>query len=119
MEVAVQGARACTMREFGNMGVPRLQMTGRLGLRGEQIITFAMSAHRHNCALQVKACRALRNFADNVAANQTRIAGLPLSVRACLQRLHVSAARRGGALAGAKRMSQCRKGRYGAQSATD
>jgi hypothetical protein len=42
---------------------------------GGQIITFAMSAHRQNCGLQVKACRALRNFADNNAANQIRIAG--------------------------------------------
>ena len=58
------------------------------------MIASAMSAHSHSSGLQVKACRALRNFADNSAENQVtrllaansacRVSGVALRLRRVL-----------------------------------
>ena len=55
------------------------------------MIASAMSAHSYSSGLQVKACRALRNFADNSAENQVtrlraansacRVSGVALRLR--------------------------------------
>ena len=58
---------------------------------GIDVIASAMSAHSYSSGLQVKACRALRNFADNSAENQVtrlraansacRVSGVALRLR--------------------------------------
>ena len=70
---------------------PRLTLNSVWDQGGIDVIASAMSAHSHSSGLQVKACRALRNFADNSAENQVtrlfaansacRVSGVALRLR--------------------------------------